>query len=226
VSGGDGNDSIHGDKGSDYIDGGAGADTALFPRALSDYRIERTPQGEILVIDKQTHETDRLVNIEYLRFGGGAIMETKYIPVTNTAHMPGGDPVGPSVVPNATVAPRGETVSDGNQRDINAAGRDSLRGPEGGNLRPQIDELREAVKEQEAEIDSLRRQVGEEGKIRAQMDKVREAIIKSGADLDSLRDQPDISAAQLASLRETVNVNEADLDLQRGRVDGGGLDDP
>ncbi len=65
--GGDGDDVLNGGfVGDDLLDGGAGVDTAQFGFALSQavFRYE----GDVLLVQSRSGETDRLVNIEVLRF--------------------------------------------------------------------------------------------------------------------------------------------------------------
>lgn len=81
VVGGRGHDRIVGDDednlldggpgGSDHIDGGAGFDTAVFPKRRADYRITRISQREIAVSDGR--DTDTLVNIDALKFADGTV---------------------------------------------------------------------------------------------------------------------------------------------------------
>ncbi len=81
VIGGRGHDRIVGDAndntldggpgGSDFIDGGAGFDTAVFHKDRKSYRIAGISTGEISVSDGI--DTDRLRNIEAIEFADGTI---------------------------------------------------------------------------------------------------------------------------------------------------------
>lgn len=82
VIGGRGHDRIVGDDednvldggpgGSDFIDGGAGFDTAVFPKPRAAYRIARLSEREITVSDRI--DTDTLVNVEALKFADGMVL--------------------------------------------------------------------------------------------------------------------------------------------------------
>lgn len=81
VIGGHGHDRIIGDAndnqldggpgGSDFIDGGAGFDTAVFHKDRKSYRIARVSAGEISVSDGV--DTDTLKNIDALKFSDGTM---------------------------------------------------------------------------------------------------------------------------------------------------------
>jgi serralysin len=69
VIGGRGNDTFRTNGNGDTIDGGSGRDTVEFAGAEADYAISTTVDGATLVVDKLTGTTDRLTNVEDLRFG-------------------------------------------------------------------------------------------------------------------------------------------------------------
>lgn len=72
-----GDDILQGDAGSDLIHGGSGYDTAVFAGARSDYAISFAPGGVLDVTGirsaAQAGGTDRLVQVEVLRFADTAI---------------------------------------------------------------------------------------------------------------------------------------------------------
>ena len=68
-----GNDTINGGAGDDTIDGGADTDTALFSGTQSQYRIGLR---DSLTIVTGPDGTDRLFNVEFLKFGSAAAVAT------------------------------------------------------------------------------------------------------------------------------------------------------
>lgn len=74
LSGGSGDDLLSGGGGSDIIDGGEGTDIAVFDKPLAAYDIELTAGGSLIVTDLETGQADTLTNVEYLRFGDGALV--------------------------------------------------------------------------------------------------------------------------------------------------------
>lgn len=87
-----GNDTIDGGPGSDYIDGGFGFDTALYSGKVTDYDISRHSflfQRWVEVEDKANGDTDKLVNVEALRFAADGY--TLYLDGRNNAVVAGDD---------------------------------------------------------------------------------------------------------------------------------------
>lgn len=72
--GGPGNDIIRGGAGDDFIDGGDGIDTAVYAGNRADYDIS-VVANQIIVADHIANRdgTDRLVNVEFLRFADGDV---------------------------------------------------------------------------------------------------------------------------------------------------------
>ena len=68
IFGGTGDDDIMGDAGSDTIDGGAGTDVVRFEGRAADYSFAGGGNGEILVTETASGDTDTLTNVEDITF--------------------------------------------------------------------------------------------------------------------------------------------------------------
>lgn len=80
------NDVITGGGGNDIIDGGGGIDTAVFSGNSSDYAISF--DGSTIVVTDRTagrDGTDRLTNVEFLKFANAKIGSDSIIPVSTAA---------------------------------------------------------------------------------------------------------------------------------------------
>ncbi|WP_281969166.1 DUF4214 domain-containing protein [Roseovarius nanhaiticus] len=74
IWGGDGDDILHGGAGNDMLDGGRGIDTAVYSGSFSNYALTLGPSS-ITITDHRVDGTgtDRLIDIETLRFDDGSL---------------------------------------------------------------------------------------------------------------------------------------------------------
>jgi Ca2+-binding RTX toxin-like protein len=77
-----GNDILVGLGGDDVLDGGADTDTAVFFGQLADFVFERTPEGDIEVINQITGEEDIIANIELVRIVDGGVVNGQIVGTT------------------------------------------------------------------------------------------------------------------------------------------------
>ena len=77
-----GNDTIVGLAGDDILDGGVDSDTAVFFGQLADFIFERTPEGDIEVINPVTGEEDVIHNFEFVRIVDGGIVNGQIVGTT------------------------------------------------------------------------------------------------------------------------------------------------
>jgi hypothetical protein len=84
VVAGPGDDIVFGGGGDDVIDGGAGFDTAGYAGWMSDYKIERTPNGLTITALHSREGTDTLMNIDRVEFSDKVL-----VPID--ANGPGGE---------------------------------------------------------------------------------------------------------------------------------------
>lgn len=82
IYGGSGNDTLMGGSENDDLDGGVGSDTANFKSSFGECTI--TFEGDVVIISAPGEATDRLVNFEYVSFGG----DIRSVPSLSGANTP------------------------------------------------------------------------------------------------------------------------------------------
>jgi Ca2+-binding RTX toxin-like protein len=94
LAGNDGNDTLNGGAGNDTLSGGTGEDVAIFTGKLADYEIKQLANGVLQVRDLRNGTpdgTDRLINIEKLRFTGDTVAQMGSSGAEDTVLVAGGE---------------------------------------------------------------------------------------------------------------------------------------
>lgn len=85
-----GNDQVRGNGGDDFIDGGAGEDTAIYAGVAARYTVTRNSDGTWTVVDTlagvDNEGSDTLANIEKLAFSDGLVTLSGKTKITGTAN--------------------------------------------------------------------------------------------------------------------------------------------
>jgi Ca2+-binding RTX toxin-like protein len=96
LAGNGGDDILIGGSGNDILTGGAGNDTAVFSGRMADYEIEQLANGVLQVRDLRSGTpdgTDRLIDIEKLRFVGDTVAQMGSSSAEDTVLVAGGEVV-------------------------------------------------------------------------------------------------------------------------------------
>ena len=129
--GGDGNDLLTGGLGSDDIYGQGGSDTAIFEDDLHAYSLFRDVSGAYFVKQLASGDVDRLVGVEFLKFGSAASVEISTLDWSEGSPPP---PTSPPLHPFPSIPSIGSfTYTGTTAADVNlgTSGSDVMRGLDG-----------------------------------------------------------------------------------------------